>query len=153
METCNDDQVCTIDRCNEADKTCEHTPRDLDEDGDVDFFCAGGTDCDDRDPSRASSLPEICSDMIDNDCDDLVDEDGCGRPPYDVCSDPLDISAGGVFTLNTDGATPDYQLGCLGATLRADAVATFPDRGPRRPDRGRGRPLHDGALAPRHERV
>ncbi|MDQ3031618.1 MAG: MopE-related protein [Myxococcota bacterium] len=123
-QTCNDDQVCTIDRCNEETKTCDHSVRDLDEDGDADFFCEGGSDCDDRDPLRSSTVPEICDDTIDNDCDDLVDEATCGRPPYDTCDNPLDVSAGGVFIVNTSGATPDYTLGCA-ASMRQDLVLTF----------------------------
>lgn len=123
-ETCNDDDVCTIDRCNEETKTCDHFARDLDEDGDPDFFCAGGNDCDDRDPTRSSVVSEICADAIDNDCDGLVDESTCGRPMYDTCDNPLDVSAGGVFLVNTRGATPDYTLGCVG-TMRQDLVLTF----------------------------
>jgi hypothetical protein len=122
-QTCNDDQVCTIDRCNEETKECDHFARDLDEDGDADFFCEGGGDCDDRDPLRSSAVAEICDDAIDNDCDDLVDEATCGRPRYDVCDDPLDVSAGGVFVVDTSGATPDYMLGCGGT--RPDLVLTF----------------------------
>ena len=122
-QTCNDDDVCTIDRCNEETKSCDHGPRDLDEDGDADFFCEGGLDCADRDPLRSSTVSEICDDAVDNDCDDLVDEATCGRPPYDTCDNPLDVSAGGVFVVNTSGATPDYMLGCGGT--RPDLVLTF----------------------------
>lgn len=128
-ETCNDDDVCTIDRCNEAGKTCEHWPRDLDEDGDPDFFCPGGFDCDDRDPTRHSEYPEVCADGIDNDCDGEVDESSCGRAPHDVCADPLDVSAGGVFVVDTTGLGSEYTLGCLGApgsgVRRRDFVLTF----------------------------
>lgn len=128
-ETCNDDDVCTIDRCNEAGKTCEHSPRDLDGDGDPDFFCAGGSDCDDRDPTRHSEYPEVCGDAIDNDCDEQVDESTCGRAPNDVCADPLDVSAGGVFVVDTTGLGSEYTLGCLGApgsgVRRRDFVLTF----------------------------
>jgi hypothetical protein len=128
--TCNDDDVCTLDRCNEATKTCGHAPRDLDEDGDADFFCEGGTDCDDNDPTRSASVPEICDDFVDNDCDDRVDESTCGRPPNDTCDDPLDISAGGVFIVDTDGASPDETLGCVGSTFQ-DIVLTFTLDAPR----------------------
>lgn len=114
-ETCNDDDVCTIDRCNEAGKTCEHSPRDLDEDGDPDFFCAGGGDCDDRDPTRHSDYPEVCGDAIDNDCDETVDEETCGRAPYDTCDDALDVSAGGTFVVDASSLGAEYTLGCLGS--------------------------------------
>jgi hypothetical protein len=123
--SCDDGDVCTIDRCDEATDGCESLPRDLDEDGDVDFFCTGGNDCDDRDARRSSLASEICADTLDNDCDSTVDEALCGRPPYDICDAPLDISAGGTFFLDTRGAAPDYALGCTGPTARPDLVMTF----------------------------
>ena len=103
-ETCSDDDVCTIDRCDEEMKICEHSPRDFDEDGEADWHCEGGTDCDDRDPGRGSMVSEICEDAVDNDCDSVVDEAECGRPAHDLCDDALDISAGGIFEIDTRGA-------------------------------------------------
>lgn len=123
-ETCNDDDVCTIDRCIEDVDECRHFPRDLDEDGDPDWFCEGGGDCNDSDPTVSSVVGEVCDDLVDNDCDEIVDEPACGRPRYDLCDDPLDISAGGFFTVNTTGATFDYALSC-GFGSRPDVVATF----------------------------
>jgi hypothetical protein len=128
--TCNDDNVCTIDRCNEETKTCDHASRDLDSDGDPDFFCQGGGDCDDRNPRRSSMIAEVCSDAIDNDCDNMVDEATCGRAPYDTCDAPYDISAGGTFVLDARGAMPDYSLGCT-TTARRDLVLTFTLEAPR----------------------
>ncbi|HBQ19881.1 MAG TPA: hypothetical protein DEF51_55060 [Myxococcales bacterium] len=75
-QTCNDDDVCTIDRCSEEEKLCEHFPRDLDEDGDPDWFCSGGGDCDDTNSLVSSLINEVCDDGIDNDCDGTVDN-GC----------------------------------------------------------------------------
>ncbi|MDH5493431.1 MAG: putative metal-binding motif-containing protein [Myxococcales bacterium] len=124
LQTCSDEDVCTIDRCDEAAKTCRHMPRDFDEDGEADFRCEGGTDCDDRDPFRGSLIAEICLDSIDNDCDTLVDEPECGRPAHDLCDDALDVSAGGVFSLDAAGAASDYELSC-GLTGRRDLVARF----------------------------
>ena len=122
-ETCNDDDVCTIDRCNEETKSCDRFPRDQDDDGDADWFCEGGTDCDDGDPRVSGLVSEVCADSIDNDCDEIVDEAMCGRPRNDTCDDPLDVSAGGFYLLNTDGAAPDYALGCR--TTTRDLVASF----------------------------
>lgn len=122
-ETCNDQDVCTIDRCNEELQRCEHFPRDLDGDGDVDFFCGGG-DCDDRDPLVSSLRPEVCGDHIDNDCDGEIDEADCGGPPHDTCSDPLDVSAGGVFSIDSSGAGADHPSSC-GGSGRRDVVASF----------------------------
>lgn len=132
--TCNDGNVCTIDRCNETTRSCEHEARDLDDDGDVDFFCEGGNDCDDRDPTRSSIQPEICDDGVDQDCDGLDDDDStalmCGRPPHDACDDPLDVSAGGSFVVNTAGAASDHAVGCIG-TAQPDVVLTFTLDAPR----------------------
>src|SRR5690606_32317115 len=95
-ETCNDDNVCTNDRCDEQTYSCKHFPRDLDDDGDIEFFC--------------EPVGEECGD--------------CGGPSNDVCADPLDISAGGSFLLNTSGANPDYTTSCS-TVMRRDLVASF----------------------------
>lgn len=123
-ETCNDDDVCTIDRCDEEADTCRHSPRDLDMDGDADWFCAGGGDCNDTDATVSSTVNEVCDDWVDNDCDGEVDEAECGAPPHDTCADALDVSAGGFFMLDTTGATSDYAIDC-GFTGAKDLVATF----------------------------
>lgn len=128
-QTCNDDDVCTIDVCDEEEKLCRHEPRDLDEDGEADWHCADGTDCDDRDPRRGALFSEICADFLDNDCDGDTDEPECGRPMHDTCDDPLDVSAGGLFTIAMDGASPDYTLGC--DSTRKDVVARLTLAAPR----------------------
>ena len=124
IQTCTDDDVCTIDRCDEEAKLCRYSPRDFDEDGEADINCEGGTDCDDRDATRGSTVAEICDDGVDNDCDEVTDEADCGRPMYDVCEDPLDVSAGGFFELSSEGAAPDYDLECA-PSGRKDLVLTF----------------------------
>ncbi len=111
-QTCDDQDACSIDSCNEAQRACIHAPRDFDHDGEVDFHCAGGTDCDDFDPTRGLRKPELCADQIDNDCDDQVDEQPCGRPAHDACSDALDVSAGGSFEVQLQGASSDYAVSC-----------------------------------------
>ena len=128
-ESCNDDDVCTIDMCDEETKSCMRGPRDFDEDGEADWHCADGTDCDDRDPTRGALSSELCDDGIDNDCDDVVDEagpppDDCGGPPYDTCADALDVSSGGVFSVSTIGAVANFTLPCGGSGYR-DVVLTF----------------------------
>lgn len=122
--TCNDEQVCTIDRCNETAKRCEHRPRDFDGDGEVDFRCSGGTDCDDFEATRGSLASEVCSDGIDNDCDGRIDESSCGAPRHDTCEDALDISGGGTFMFELRGARPDYGLSC-GSPAQRDIVVRF----------------------------
>ncbi len=136
--SCDDNVVCTQDRCVEATRTCTHVPLDRDGDGDPDDHChavecgdAGvpepdsgmptpcwrGHDCNDSDPRVNSVVPEICADMIDNNCNGTVDDaerGGCMRAPHDRCDDPLDVSAGGVFALDMAAAQSDYTLRCAG---------------------------------------
>lgn len=144
---CNDNNVCTADRCDEATRTCQHRPLDRDGDGDPDDHCEArecgdggvesdsgapgtcwrGHDCDDSNPRVSSTLPEICGDMLDNDCDgrtDAMDPGGCSTPAHDRCSDPLDVSAGGAFTLEMGGLARDYSTPCTGGYSR-DAVVRF----------------------------
>jgi hypothetical protein len=122
-ETCDDGNVCTLDRCLETSRMCEHLPRDLDEDGDPDFNCAGGTDCDDRDPTVSGHAPELCADTIDNDCDDMIDEATCGRAEHDACDDPLLITTSGITELMVASATADYTSSC--GSTRPDIVLSM----------------------------
>ncbi|MBI5515865.1 MAG: putative metal-binding motif-containing protein [Deltaproteobacteria bacterium] len=139
--SCNDNYTCTIDRCDEPTKRCVHSPRDFDRDGDPDIHCmaiecgdagvpepdAGvptacwrGGDCDDTNPRVSSQLPELCGDMIDNNCNGLVDArepGGCMRPPHDRCEDALDVSRGGRFTVRTLGTAGDYPFRCAGGSM------------------------------------
>lgn len=149
---CDDNDACTTDRCDEATRACQHAPRDFDRDGDPDIGCrsnlcpdggapagddAGlcwmGTDCDDRDPRVAGALPEVCADSVDNNCNGLVDArepGGCVRPPHDRCDDPMDVSAGGRFTVAMGGTTGDYAFRC-GGSPRRDAVLRLRLESPR----------------------
>ncbi len=52
-----------------------HSLPSLDIDGDGFSICNG--DCDDKDPNVNPAIAEICSDGIDNNCNDVIDE-GCG---------------------------------------------------------------------------
>lgn len=143
--SCNDNYTCTVDRCDEMTRACAHTPRDFDHDGDPDIRCmaaecsdAGtdmlpdggslcwrGGDCDDTNARVSSTLPEICSDAIDNNCNGFIDTmepGGCRRPANDSCDDPLDVSRGGRFVVPLAGTTGDYTLRCSGSRLRNDVV-------------------------------
>lgn len=123
-ETCDDMDVCSIDRCLEETRSCEHLPRDLDLDGDPDFFCEGGGDCDDRDPTRNSSVSEVCGDLVDNDCDEAVDEQPCGRAASDTCAEAFELTGSGSYSLPLGGAAADYELSCAFVS-DPDVVATF----------------------------
>ena len=121
---CDDGDACTIDRCDEAQKACVHAARDFDHDGEIDVHCPGGTDCDDFDETRGARITEVCGNRIDDDCDDAVDEKGCGRASYDKCDAPLDVGKGGTFTVTMDGSVADYAFSC-DADASRDVVFTF----------------------------
>src|SRR5579859_6108811 len=72
--TCEDGDPCTIDRCVEATKSCTNVPRDLDGDGDPDGRCFPKHDCNDLDPTVASTHSEVCANGKDDNCNGLVDE-------------------------------------------------------------------------------
>ena len=130
--TCSDPNSCTIDRCQEDTKTCAHDPRDADGDGDPDWHCSGGSDCDDLNPLINSLSIEICVNGKDDDCDGTIDEQDCGYPEHDTCSDPILVTSGQPAVLSTAGAKPDYAASCIpsGAAMR-DIVAAIevPDDG------------------------
>jgi hypothetical protein len=122
---CDDDSVCTLDSCSEEEKRCLHEVRDFDGDGEIDWHCLGGTDCDDFDATRATSAFEICADGLDNDCDDRIDEtDDCSVPRHDTCEDAIEIGAGGTYVVDLAGTTANYALRCGIADAR-DAAFTF----------------------------
>jgi hypothetical protein len=146
---CNDNYTCTIDRCDESTRSCVHSPRDFDRDGDPDGRCRApdcpdggtpdasapdggssvcwvGSDCDDSNPRVNARLPELCGDMIDNNCNGMIDmaePGGCRRPPHDTCDDALDVSRGGRFTFQTLGTVGNYMFRCAGGMLQRDVVA------------------------------
>ncbi len=120
--TCDDGNVCTVDSCREEAKGCLHLPRDFDGDGEVDWHCAGGTDCDDLDPTRAARVNEVCEDGIDNDCDEQIDEPDCGRADHDLCPDGYRIEGSGDHVLSLRGAAADYALGCEATGVREVVV-------------------------------
>ncbi len=109
--SCSDDNVCTIDTCVEATKTCTHVARDADQDGDPDVHC-GGADCDDEDPLVSSAAPEVCASGIDENCDGSIDEAACISPEFDTCLDPLLVTTSGTFAMDSSGASFDYPTSC-----------------------------------------
>ena len=133
--TCQDGTACTIDRCVEANRSCEHVPRDIDGDGDPDDHCPGGHDCDDLDPNVSGTHPEICINQKDDNCNAMKDEPPCASSQNDSCANPLLIGGPGTYTLSTLGSAKDYATSCSVAapSVAHDVVAaiTIPASGPK----------------------
>jgi len=88
---CDDSNTCTMnDTCSNG--VCSGEPTDLDGDGFVRAAC-GGLDCDDGDENVNPGVFEgphdspLCSDTIDNDCDNLSDGDDPGCVPCSIDDD------------------------------------------------------------------
>ena len=125
--TCDDGNACSINRCVEATKSCEHDPRDLDGDGDPDDHCAPKHDCDDLDPTVSSLHSEVCANHKDDNCNGLIDETPCVTPAGDTCATAIAIAAPGTYALSTVGANKDYATSCSVTTPTAarDIVAAI----------------------------
>ena len=114
--TCQDDNPCTIDRCIESTKGCEHGPRDVDGDGDPDYHCVGKRDCDDLDPDVSSLRAEVCGNFKDDNCNGVIDEAGCVQAANDVCATALAVTAPGTYLLSTVATKKDYTTSCTVTT-------------------------------------
>jgi hypothetical protein len=111
-QTCADETPCTIDKCIELTRTCQHAPRDADGDGSPDGHCMVGGDCDDGDPTVYAGRDEICGNKKDDNCDGEVDESPCRSPLHDTCLDPLIITASGLYDLDLTAAAFHYGGTC-----------------------------------------
>jgi hypothetical protein len=108
---CSDNTTCTIDVCVEETQSCRHDPRDADGDGDPTRNC-GGDDCDDTKPTVSSQVAEVCGNGRDDNCDGVVDEDGCVAPEYDSCKTALEITASGYYDVDLTATKLDYPTEC-----------------------------------------
>ncbi len=125
--TCDDGTACTLDRCIEATRSCEHAPRDLDGDGDPSDHCVPNGDCDDTDPTVSRTRAEICGNGKDDNCNGQIDETPCVTAEHDTCSTALTITGSSTVSLSTVGAKKDYAPSCSVNTPAAarDAVVAI----------------------------
>lgn len=110
--SCDDNTACTIDRCDEQTRQCSSVLRDADKDGDPDDHCLAKHDCDDLDPSVSSLRSEVCANGKDDNCNGVIDEQGCTSPQYTTCQNALAISAPGTWVLSSAGAPKTFTASC-----------------------------------------
>jgi hypothetical protein len=106
--------------CDGLDNDCNGVVDDLNQPcqrADAFGVCrAGRMVCTQGAPSCQAGEPdaggELCSDGLDNDCDNAVDETGCAvLTPGETCFNAINISAGGVFT-QARGERNDVNASC-----------------------------------------
>jgi hypothetical protein len=117
--TCSEASACEIARCVEATKSCAHSVRDLDGDGDPDAHCMGGHDCNDLDPQVSSLHPEVCKNGVDDNCNGIVDEMPCVVAQGQSCADAVALGGAGTYALSTAGANLNFATSCSVATRSA----------------------------------
>jgi len=103
---------CDISKCVEATKSCVHSPRDVDQDGDPDAHCKGGHDCNDLNPDVSSLHAEVCANGMDDNCNGLVDEMPCVAPHGDSCADAVLTPGAGTYALSTLGSDKTFATSC-----------------------------------------
>ena len=124
---CDDGLACTVDRCSEEYRQCQHSAPDVDHDGYGDARCldsigvALGTDCADDDVNRYPGNREVC-DTHDEDCDPTTlggkDSDNDGFVDV-ACTNPL--SDGGVVRgTDCDDSNDGIHRGQLERCNRVD---------------------------------
>lgn len=123
---CSSGDSCSIDRCVEATRTCAHSPRDADGDGDPTASCPGkGKDCDDHDPTVSSKAQEICGNHKDDNCNGVVDEMPCITPSSSTCDTAVVVSGSGTYSLDLSGTSRTMPASCAdtSAFVRQNVVA------------------------------
>jgi hypothetical protein len=109
---CDNTNECELATCVEATKSCQYTPRDVDQDGDPDGQCFPGHDCNDLDPDVSSLHAEVCHNGIDDNCNGLIDETPCVVPYGDTCASAVAFTAPGTLALSTLGCNDTYSTSC-----------------------------------------
>jgi hypothetical protein len=113
---CDDGVACTADAC--VNGACTHTAIDADEDTFAASPC--GLDCDDDHDAISPIANEVCGDMIDNDCDALIDTaDGCA-----VCGNGI-REAGEACDGAELGTAACADFGFAGGALACSAACSL----------------------------
>lgn len=110
-EDCADTNACTRNEaCNPVSATCTFTILDNDLDGDPPRVC-GGTDCDDSDPDVNAAMGEVCGNLVDDDCDGIVDTDATVTSDPELRNDEGNCGSCGNVCTGSD--TTCYQGSCI----------------------------------------
>ncbi|MBI5517020.1 MAG: PPC domain-containing protein [Deltaproteobacteria bacterium] len=130
---CDDGDRCTLDRCDEATRSCVRLRLDADSDGFASIAC-GGPDCDDGNPLVNPRVAEQCANRVDDNCDGRTD---CADP---VCA--LTATCRGCFATgpednptacrdgrdnDCDGVTDCRDTECAAVLPCAGCVPTGPE--------------------------
>lgn len=110
--SCDNGNECEIGKCVEATKSCQYTPRDVDQDGDPDARCFPHHDCNDLNPNVSSLHAEVCSNGVDDNCNGLVDEIPCVLPIGCTCADAVPVAGAGTYALSTIGCNDTFATSC-----------------------------------------
>lgn len=115
-----DSDPCTTEGCDMTNGECFTLPLDADGDGVPAAMvggsvCAGGTDCNDSNPTVFPGADEVC-DTVDQNCNGQIDE-GCMLP--DRCDSALELTLAGSgsrreasFVGSFDRLSNDYDTDC-----------------------------------------
>jgi hypothetical protein len=119
---CNDGVACTIDLCDESLGGCFNVPQDRDGDGFTDPSC-GGDDCDDSNPTVFPGAFEVCTNMVDDDCDFDLDCDDASCASGPPCSCTMRELCGAMMDADCDGF-----FDCMDSDCAADPACRMPCR-------------------------
>jgi hypothetical protein len=110
--SCDNGDECQTAKCVEATKSCQYTPRDVDQDGDPDARCFPHHDCNDLDPNVSSLHAEVCANKVDDNCNGLVDEFPCVSPVGCTCANAVNVGGAGTYALSTIGCNDSFATSC-----------------------------------------
>jgi hypothetical protein len=110
QDDCVDTDPCTRNEtCNPVSATCTFTVLDNDMDGEPPLVC-GGTDCNDADEDVGARVPEYCGNLVDDDCNGVVDTDATVDTDVALRNDESNCGSCGN---QCDGDETCYQGACV----------------------------------------
>lgn len=124
QDDCVDTDPCTRNEtCNPVSATCTFTVLDNDMDGEPPLVC-GGTDCNDADEDVGARVPEYCGNLVDDDCNGVVDTDATVDTDVALRNDESNCGSCGN---QCDGDETCYQGACVacGGGVGAACCSTY----------------------------